>query len=412
MNPPARRPIVRRKITRALGWALGLLLLGAAGIGSAQAPPPPTPIITLERSDLIGGVPVPVTLWFIGRDAQSVAEVLVTFRGPDFIALRGPSAAAAPATLGPFEGSGPFPLALTTEGPLREGRFTLAFGIRYTVEGSPATHAAVIEKAVEVGLLGVGSVAGVPLQFAAYLLPGLIAVMVIRVLKVGWSQQLQALELAAISFLLSMLLLVVAERLAAWPAVAAWGHGSIDILVLGIGGALVGLALSTPKLIRSLHDWLARKGEERAAADLTAVDDDFATIVGKAFRQSRYAASGKAVLVRTNGGETFAGSVAARAAGGGIVLLGWQKLKEPPDPALQRLAAAGDWPTLATRLDQRQRHRKLALEPYNQVRREADDDWLPAGERETFAEADVKSVELVDFAKLGLAGSGFPIELG
>jgi len=397
----------RRRWPTALAFGCILLVLAVVGAGSAATQAPPSPVVTLERTDLVGGAPVPVTLWFTGGETATIADVWLIFVGPDFLALREPSGAATAKPLGPYIGAGPIRLELATVGPLREGRFTLAFGIRYAFGGSSNTHAVVVEKTVEIGRLGVGSIGGVPLQFAAYLLPGLIAVMVVRMCRVGWAQHLQALELGAISFLLSMLLLVSVERLTA----AGWGFASLDIVTLGIGGALLGLGLALPRLLGQAAGFVTRRRQERAAANLVAVDDDFVTAVAKAFRQKRHAETGKAVRVETTSGAIFAGSVAADTADGGLLLLGWQKLTAEPDQGWCELVERCDWPTLADRIDQRHRNAPLDLQDYNLVRRWGGDNWEPAGARELFAAAAVKSVESIDFAELGLTGSGFPIAL-
>ena len=382
------------------------MVLAIAGAGTGATQTPPSPVVTLAQTDLVGGAPVPVTLWFTGGDTATVADAWITFVGPDFLALREPAAAATAAPLGPYSGAGPISLQLVTAGPIREGRFTLAFGVRYAFGESSETHAVVVEKTVEIGRLGIGSIAGVPLQFAAYLLPGLIAVMVIRMLGVGWAKHLQALELGAISFLLSMLVLVSGERLTA----AGWGFVSLDIVTLGLAGALFGFVIAIPRLVRLAADSFTRRRQARAAANLVAIEDDFVTAVAKAFRQQRYAETGKAVQVTTTSGAVFAGSVAAKTADGRLVLLGWQKLTAAPDQGWRELVTRGEWRTLAECIDQRHRRAPLDLQDLNLVRRREGDHWESAGDRELFAAAAVKSVESIDFAELELTGSGFPIE--
>jgi hypothetical protein len=62
-------------------------------------------------------------------------------------------------------------MSLHAEGKVQEGKATLLFSVAYT-DNRP--HVANIEKTVDVGVLGIGSISGVPVQLAILVLPGLI----------------------------------------------------------------------------------------------------------------------------------------------------------------------------------------------------------------------------------------------
>jgi hypothetical protein len=164
--------------------ALGLLASPAQAEGPAAptaAAGSHTPSVVLESDEILEGQMVPVRIYFSDAlDAQALDQICVRLFGPKFlkleavdIALGSGKCEAWPnaSVLGPFKGDRPVSMSLHAEGKVQEGKATLLFSVAYT-DNRP--HVANIEKTVDVGVLGIGSISGVPVQLAILVLPGLI----------------------------------------------------------------------------------------------------------------------------------------------------------------------------------------------------------------------------------------------
>jgi hypothetical protein len=358
----AQAGAVPRVLARA---AVAVLLLATGAEGeAAEAPAPPAPHLALERAEIVGTVPVPLTLWFTGERADTVAGVCIRMTGPGFLALRpapgqptAPGACAGAAALGPFAGAGPIRLELAAVEAVTEGKVNLAFAVDWAAAGVAARRV-VVEKTVEIGVLGTGAVAGLPLQLTAYVLPGLLLLITARLLGAGWAAGLGSLEQGTIAFLTSVGLVTATTALAgAVGMVRLAGPGmSVGKLVAGavlgviVGGALAGIA--------ALLRWQAAASDRAAAARaalLIARDDGFATAARKALEQAGDKFdSRREALVRVRASATYAGSMAAEGTDGERVLLGWQRVTVT-DPTihgeLMALANANRFVELARRIE-------------------------------------------------------------
>lgn len=339
---------------------LGLCGLGSAGLAEDQRKPAMT--IIIERGELLAGETVGLHVWIENPTSAQMTDVRFHYAGPAFLkfgrfksdteAKKDTEAEkdskakkkCAPKETGEISldtiapGSAladPLPLCLQAELAVEERDLNLGFSVTYKlVKGSEKTLGFLVtEKKLSVGLFGTESVGGVSLRLAAYVVPGLLFLIILRVFGFPWLQDLKGPEVATLSVLVSVLLFFGAARVPHF-GLTFWGLGSavsaVLFLVLCAAAIVIsGLMILTHRLIKKLL-WVGTRDDETIA-------------LRKALRRAK--GDLRPVTVTTQENKTFVGSLMVPTTNEGVALLGWFELRPPQDhrvrPRLARLLAKG-----------------------------------------------------------------------
>jgi hypothetical protein len=344
----------------------GLLALGALGLaGLAAEEGKPSMTVIVERGEILAGQAIGLHLWIENPTGARMTDIRVRYAGPDFLAIgtvdpqgvcrtdddgsiavgaqpeepvkQGGAVRLAPlgpgAVLDP-----PARLCLQANSKVEERDLSVGFGVAYRLEkdGQAVPGVLIVEKELSVGLFGTGSVGGVSLRLAAFIVPGLLFMMILRLGGLPLVGNLSATEVATLSVLVSVLLFLATDLIPQIDSTFA-GIGSAvsaaQFLILCaaaivIGGLLVLIHLAIKAAKARKQESLSRAQEALLVKDA----DDDATVFDKALKGA--GDDFRPWIVRTRNPatgveETFAGSLTAPRSGGGVVLLGWFELRPP-----------------------------------------------------------------------------------
>lgn len=345
---------------RQIHLPLFLCLLGLCGVGPAaraEDQSKPAMTIVLERGDLLAGETISLYLWIENPTSAPMTDLRFRYAGPDFVnigtfdadgkcsvatnaALKKDAKSAVEqasviplGSLQPGSVLDPPPrLCLQAKAKVEERDLSLGFSITYTLlkNGQPTSGFLVAEKKLSVGLFGTESVSGVSLRLAAYLVPGLLFMTILRLGGFPWLEKLAGSEVATLSILVSVFLFLIAAFVP-----------SFDLTFGGVGSAVSAtlfLALCIAAILISglmvlIHRWIKLAQERKHKALLVETTDNDVMAFEKALR----GASGELlpVTVVTEGQQRFVGSLIAPTSSGGVALLGWFQLRPPANSTLR-----------------------------------------------------------------------------
>lgn len=310
--------------------------------------------VNLVRDSLRPGDSVPVDLWLANSSPVALSGIELHVQGPGFLSIGDPECDRAagsrtPEAPEPAVDLGPLPpdqslrrrLHLCAGKRIQEGDFHLLFVVQYrwTVDGRERSSFTAVEKTLRAALLGTGSLGGLSFGLIAFVLPGLLFWLVLRLFKVPYTTDLSSTESAALSVLTSALLIAV---------LSAWGPGgessSISVGKLGLlclMGALPALVLGL--IVFGVRRRRARRENEAAIRKREAIirkTDGMPDILRKVLAQGPPGA-GKNVFVKVKTDderiEEWVGSACGESGDGQMVLVGWYQVRRPgafgSDPA-------------------------------------------------------------------------------
>jgi hypothetical protein len=372
---PLRRPSILPSACLLLGWLLALLVGAPAARAAEDAKPSLT--VILEQNELLAGGSLRFSFWIENPSDLAMSDVALRLSGPDYIRLgevgpdgcrrRGnPGGAVALPDLPPRSAlENPVRLCLAADPVVEERDFNLAFSLAYRVGTGTAARTGVLvgDKRISVGLFGTDSVAGVSLRLAAYFVPGLLLLLLLRLGRIPWVDQLVGAESATVSVLVSVALWYGSGLLARWLPVAPGAGVSASLFLVLCGAAiLVGVAACiVAAVVRSVI-------RRRRDALLVEPNDGAPGALLKAL--SLRGAGAQPVTVVAADQTQYVGSAAAPTRDGGLALLGWFELRPTAAQGELRrelrslLARRRYADALRLALDER-----LAVEPRNMIRR-------------------------------------------
>lgn len=315
---------------------LGLLLAAAVAAmprpapGAEAAPDAPDlqVDVVLDSHEVRPGGAVGVDLW-ITNDSPVRAEALeLRAAGTRFMHLARQAEDCGEASeaidLGPAEGRSAVhrTLALCVGSEVVERDATLHFVLRSTWKTSGADDARasahqVVEVPVEVRLLGV-ELPGVPVGLAALLIPGLLAVMILRTFGFPGVGGLDGSEKGVVGVGVSMLLVWLVA--VAWPPKAAGTMSFTRFVVVCLLAALIAA------LLLLIHRGLLRHRRRREAARLVQPGDDERTVLRKLLALAPEFAP-RSYEVTDATGTTWLGALQGTRSDGAVVLLAWFEVR-------------------------------------------------------------------------------------
>lgn len=327
-----------------IGFLCGISLLSPGQARAAQTalpgPPPDLKVeVTLDRTDLQPGDPIAVTIRVDPLISAQLSTLQVELAGPRFIGL----APVDPLRQTVRASSGGQPIDLIQPGPqhrnvfhlklysadeIREGEIDLVF-LFYSTWSSGQTSFASVDRRIQLNLFGTDSVSGVPLQLAAFVLPGLLALGLLALFRfkplvdLNWSLQ------AFLSVGTSLVLALLSWQI--FPAGTPMGMSRKRLVYLCLTGAAIGLLLIVGRKLRNRY----------RESHFVLPNEDSATVLLKALKYHRKkVVNGTPVCARL-GQNTLLGSVAMPRADGEQVLYGWFEV----DVAGAPRPWAADWKT-------------------------------------------------------------------
>jgi hypothetical protein len=322
---------------------LGLCGLGTAGLADGSTKPAMT--IIMERGELLENQTTSLTVWIENPTDARMTDIHFSYAGPKFLQIgtfapdnKTCAVVSKDIDFGAIEpGSAlqpPRRLCLQAGSPIDERDESLGFSVAYTLvkDGKATSGFVVAEKKLSVGLFGTESIGGVSLRLAAYVIPGLLFMMILRLGGFPWSEQLGGTEVATLSVLVSVFLFVVAGFIPHIPF-AFTGIGSsvsTDSFL-----TLCAMAVAVSLVMVLIYRALKACAERRRKALLVDVVDNDATVFRKALRGAT--ADLRPVTVVTRNQERFVGSLMAPTSSGGVALVGWFELRlAEADPRRQQ----------------------------------------------------------------------------
>jgi hypothetical protein len=341
----------------------------------AAEPTKPAMTVILESGEILAGQAIGLDVWIENPTDAKATDVRLRYAGPPFLkigtweaanktgmpespkkcltdptwaAKQGPEPAAAVEQDGAIFLDSIQPrsalnlpprLCLLATSTVEERDWVLGFAVTYTLADAqkPTSGVLLAEKKLSVGLFGTESVGGVSLRLAAYLIPGLLFMMILRLGGYASLTKLEAPEVATLSVLVSVVLFLLVDRNVPFQgissAVSATAFLTLCLAAIVISGILV--------LIRCGIEWC--QANKRRALVIETGDDRF-----NALRKALRGAGGdlRPVTIITRDQTKYVGSLVAPTSSGGIVLFGWFGLRPPAgnDPLrneLQQLIDSG-----------------------------------------------------------------------
>ncbi len=395
------------RISSLAGWAISVAVATAWPIPiRAEAPSEPKLEIALHANSIVANGSIPGKLWLANSSAQPLAGATLHFDGPTPLQLTAvvctessgaeppfdesspdngpktgpgqrlrPTAASEkpreiPATAGRFALGAVGPTAalscdfsVRADSEVQEGDFRALFTVVYeweTPDGARATSFVLAKERITVGVFGTDSIGGVSLRLAAYVIPGLLFLMVLRL---GWARlsytdpiasktkghgaqersrealALTAPEAATLSVVGSVLLTTAAS----WCVPTTLERGMSPQRFLTLCLIAVAIALAIPVGNRAYRWW-------RASRSLITTEEfdhqRYPAILYKALASGLWSAA-EPVAVELVSGKELVGSTIGRMTGR-LVLIGWFRLV-PKDRGeeLEALEARGKLARLA-----------------------------------------------------------------
>src|SRR5580692_299890 len=170
---------------------LGLCGLGTAGLADGSTKPAMT--IIMERGELLENQTTSLTVWIENPTDARMTDIHFSYAGPKFLQIgtfapdnKTCAVVSKDIDFGAIEpGSAlqpPRRLCLQAGSPIDERDESLGFSVAYTLvkDGKATSGFVVAEKKLSVGLFGTESIGGVSLRLAAYVIPGLLFMMILR----------------------------------------------------------------------------------------------------------------------------------------------------------------------------------------------------------------------------------------
>lgn len=293
----------------------------------ARAADAPTPVLTLDTASALPGGKFAVKLWFVGEQVDKVSNVRVSMTGSDWVSMQpNPSAS--------LQAPWPASLTLDVTNSVAEGTSTLVFAIHYDVAqdgGKVVAHDAVIQKPIELGLLGTGSIEGLPLQLVSLIIPGLFGVVILRLRNSKlWEVLSGAAEKAGGGLLLSLaalwLLQVVAPHTHS-AALMSPGMSRMKLAAAAVAGCLIAAVLILCE--SAVLGLCAARKRRREQASRLQPGDSFAVAAAKAIDALCTASDAEKAnwvtptVAELPGGKKLIGSTVVRNSDDRMVLIGW-----------------------------------------------------------------------------------------
>ena len=218
-------------------------------------------------------------------------------------------------------------LCLQAELEVEERDLNLGFSVTYKlVKGGKETPGSLVaEKKLSIGLFGTESVGGVSLRLAAYVVPGLLLMMILRLGGFPWLDKLGGTEVATLSLLVSVFLFVVAAYIPHFHFMFAGIGSSVSSSLF----SSVAMAIALGLVMVLIHRWLKAHAEGKRQALVAQAADKDTVIFEKALRGA--ADKFQPITVITRNQEKFVGSLMAPTSSGGIALVGWFALELAAD---------------------------------------------------------------------------------
>ena len=339
-----------------------LCFFGAGPVTSAETPTKPAMTVMLERGEILAGQTIGMHVWIENPTDSDATDIRFRYTGPSFLHLgmlnpdktcrtnANLTAGQGAEPRDTIEGDGaiflgsiprravlepPSHLCLRADSNVEEQDLSLGFSLTYTLtkDGQRTSGFLLAEKKLSVGLFGTGSVGGVSLRLAAYVVPGLLLMMILRLGGVAWVKDLAATEVATLSVIVSVVLFLLASQLSRFNTTFAGVGSTVSAaLFLVMCAAAVGLSGLTV-LVRH---WIKSCQASKAKALLIETTDNAPAVFAKALRGA--GADLRPVTVITRNQERWVGSLMAPTSNGGIALVGWFQLKlKTGDPARDEL---------------------------------------------------------------------------
>lgn len=209
----------------------------------------PVASIFFERQTIRENDSVAVSLWFSNEGNLNLKEVELFIEAPDFLSWQDESCQSAigkPLSLGPVKANSVLTrkLCIKTGSDVSVGSFNIAFSFAYRWEANGLTYQSVLvsEKTLASTLFGSDTVAGVPLNLAGFVVPGLFFWLVLSLLKVPGSMQLPLGD----KMIYSVVVSIGIVGLAGWfkRIDTSGGIGIVRLARLAAVGIVLGLAVS------------------------------------------------------------------------------------------------------------------------------------------------------------------------
>lgn len=329
------------------GLCVLILLVVAAGEPPGKSPEAAAPgfDLVLERDGLLPVDEVPVEVWLANPADRELTDVTLELGAPDFLGLGAGDCPAQARTTSRrsmlqfgrlLAGSVLSCRArLQTTRDIVEGEHTVAFGLRYRTAGAGgAVREGYLLKPqkLKVSLFGSQTVGGVDLSVLSYLVPGLVFLLVLRLLKTPVIDlSTTDASLAAVGF--SIFMLYVTSKVAG----SGRSTSPLQFLFLCLGALVVATVVGSPWLVR-----LARARRRKQL--LIEPESKDAEVFEKALRQQydlypwpwqRRQPDLGPVRFRTPQQQHLWGSLVGETKHGTRLLLGWMEVDPGADPRLR-----------------------------------------------------------------------------
>ncbi|HEY0526604.1 MAG TPA: hypothetical protein VGD08_24640 [Stellaceae bacterium] len=380
---------------RLTGTACLLACCAFSSIAAAADPPKPSLTVVPDQSALLAGQWIGLNVWIDNPTDHPITDLRLRLNAPDFIGLGDPVKSqdghADCRDTGPVVPFDPIPANSTLDPPRRlclkaanwveEQDVNVAFSLVYaTTDGAKPQHGVLlVEKKLSIGLFGTDTVAGVSLRLAAYFLPGLFMLMILRVRGIG---NLSGTESAAVSIVISVAVLWFVSQFL--PQLKIFqdlkflqhpkGISAELFLIVSLICAAFGLMVAGG---HALVAWLRRHMKE---ARLIATTDEPAEALAKALRQKKTKPGSTPVMLLKRDEIRYAASLWAEADNGDTILLGWFKVRTPDNAKVHARMVKLLSGKKLRRLIALARRKNIAIEESNAVRTRvpAKGEWEPA----------------------------------
>ncbi len=304
-----------------------LFLLPTASAANPTDPQPvkPSVSVSFSRQVIRENGSTEVELWMTNDSDHQLFNVEMHVAGADFLQWHEDSCEGKVFTqsigLGSIDAHSSLRrhFCVTTTSEIKVGEFNTLFTFQYQWQTDKGLFNSVVtlEKSIKSNIFGSDNVAGIPLAFAGFVVPGLFFWFVIHFFRAPWNVGVALGDKLIYSVLVSICIVGVGQ----WITPIDVSDGiSLDKLIrlAGVGALLGVVAGGTDYSIRG-----ARR--RRVAAREIAFGDDEQIILGKLLQLNPEIKPGQAFEVRLKQGELYKGSMFFRTATV-TYLVGWFKI--------------------------------------------------------------------------------------
>jgi hypothetical protein len=289
--------------------------------------------LIMERAELLAGEAVGLDVWIENPTDTGMTNVRFRYAGPSFLAVGRLASdgkcrveANGIIPLGSIQPNSilePSPrLCLQANSKVEEHDLFLGFSVSYSLDNQSKSRVLIVEKKLSIGLFGTETIGGVSLRLAAYVVPGLLLMMVLRVGGLPSVGNLGGSEVATLSVLFSVLLFLIAARIPGFNLTFA-GVGSAVSAELFL--ALCATAIAVGCLMLVIQHCIKVHRERQRNEFMVGATDNYVTALQKALRGATRDTLPVTVITRNQ--ERFVGSLMAPTSSGGTALLGWFQLR-------------------------------------------------------------------------------------